>query len=430
VFWEIAILGLLIFANGCFALAEIAIITARKSRLKQAAEKGDERAREALALANSPNDFLASVQVGLTLVSVLSGAYGGMTLGERLGEWLNAVYPVLHPYGHALGVAVVVSLITYFSLVVGELIPKRIALARPEQLACRVAAPMRLLSKLTSPVVAFLGWSTDAGLGLLRQKAHEETPVSEEEVRGLIEQGLGTGVFHQVERDMLEGVFNLDQLTAGRLMTPSSRIVWLNIDDASETNWRKVVASGHSQFPVYHGNRDNCVGLVSVKALWANASLLGSADLRSVMVKPLVVPESMQALVLVEAFRKGGMHFAMVADEFGSIRGLITLHDVLESIVGLLPDKAQRSRPSARRREDGAWVIDASMEVSEVKSLLRLRRLPGEESGAFISLAGFLIDQLEHIPVEGERVVSAGHVFEVLEASRQRIDRVLATKVG
>lgn len=428
-FWEILMILLLLLANGVFAMAEIAVVSSRKARLQKRADAGDQGAKEALALANAPNDFLSTVQVGITLVGVLAGAFGGATLSERLGTWLNTLSWVA-PHGEKLAFALVVTLITYLSLIIGELVPKRLALNNPEQIASMVARPMTTLARMASPVVAFLTWSTEVGLKTIGLRPSEEPVVSEDEVRGLIEQGLGAGVFHQKERDMVEGVFRLDRQMVGELMTPASRIVWLNMDDPDEVSWRAIVASGHSQLPVYKGSRDNVVGVVSVKALWANLSLTGKVSLQYVLSQPIIVPESLLAHRLVDTFRQGGQHFALVADEFGMVQGLITLHDIVEAIVGDLPDKGQRNRPGARKREDGAWVVDAAMDIAEARKLIGIKRFPGEETAEYLSLGGFLIFQLEHIPEEGERVVSIGHVFEVLEVDRQRIVKVLISKLG
>ncbi len=427
--WELAFIFLLLLGNGVFAMAEIAIISSRKVRLQQRADQGDDRARDALLLANSPNDFLSTVQVGLTTVSILTGALGGATLAERAGVWLEGLFPTLAPHGEAAGFVIVIGGISYFTLVIGELVPKRLALSNPEAIAVVVARPMLWLLRVSSPAVAFLSHSTGFWMKLIGQGSVKESLVSEEEVRGMIEQGLGTGVFHQRERDMVDGVFRLDQQMVGDLMTPAARMVWLDLEAPTEENWRKIVASGHSQFPVYKGNTDNLAGAVSVKALWANSALTGAVDLASVLSHPLVVPVSMLAPRLLDTFRQSGQHFALVADEFGMIQGLITLHDVVEAIVGQLPDRGQRARPGMKRREDGSWLIDASMDIADAKQALRIKRLPGEERGEFLSLGGFLLDQLEHIPAGGERVVAAGYIFEVIDMDRQRIDKILATKV-
>lgn len=428
-FLEIGLIFLLLIANGAFAMAEIAVVSARKARLKKRADKGDERARAALELANAPNDFLSTVQVGITLVGVLAGAYSGATLATRLGGWLDT-FSWIEPRGETVAFGIVVSLVTYFSLVIGELVPKRIALNNPERIAAAVAMPMKGLAKLAAPVVSFLSWSTDRATAAFGLRNADEPPVSEDEVKGMIEQGLGAGVFHRAEKEMLDGVFRLDAQTAVQLMTPRSRIVWLNIDDPADATWRRIVRSGHSQFPVYQGHRDNVIGVATVKSLWANMALAGAVDLRSVLTEPLVVPETMKAGKLLELFRRSGRHMALVSDEFGDLQGLVTLHDVVEAIFGQLPDKEQRHHLAARRREDGSWIVDAALDIPEVKKNLEIAHLPGEESGDFVSLGGFMIAQLGHIPQEGEKVVAEGFVFEVLDMDGQRIDKVLVCSVG
>jgi len=427
--WEIILIFVLLMANGAFAMAEIAIISSRKVRLQRKAEQGDERARDALLLANSPSEFLSSVQVGLTLVSIVTGALGGATLADRAGEWLQVQMPWLGKYGHTVAFVLVVGTLAYVSLVIGELVPKRIALGNPEGIAVVVAKPMRAVLRLAAPLVAFLSWTGDLCIRIIGTRASDEPIVSEEEVRGMIEQGLGAGVFHQREKEMLEGVFQLDQLLVADLMTPSARIVWINLDDPPEVVNRTIVGSGHSRFPVYQGNRDNVVGVVEVKALWANVALVGATDVRNVMFPPLVVPESVPAVRLLETFRSTGRHLALVSDEFGMIQGLITLHDVVEAIVGQLPEKGLRQQPAVKRREDGSLLVDAALEIGEFKRVARIKRLPGEERGEFLSVGGFLIDQLEHIPEAGEKVVAAGHVFEVIDMDLHRIDKILVTKV-
>jgi putative hemolysin len=428
-FWEIFLLLLLIVANGAFSMAEIALFSSRKARLQKRAELGDEGSRQALELANSPNEFLSTVQIGITLIGVLAGAFGGATVAENLGEQLNAI-PAIAPHGKVAAFAIVVTLITYLSLVIGELVPKRLALTHPEQIASRMARPMKALSRLASPMVRLLSWSTDAGVKILGVKPSAEPPISEDEIKGLIEQGLGAGVFHLAEKEMLESVFRLDRQTVGEIMTPGTRIVWLDLDDPPEANWRKIVTSGHSRFPVYQGNRDNVMGAATVKALWANSAVMGAVDLRSVLFQPTIVPESMKALKLVETFRKTGQHFALIADEFGSVQGLVTLHDVVEALVGLLPEKGQRNQPTARHREDGSWIIDAAMEIVDAKRVLKIKKLPGEGNSEFVSLGGFIIYQLGRIPAEGDKVVSSGFVFEVIDMDHQRIDKILVSRLA
>lgn len=429
-FWEIALIFFLLVANGVFAMAELAIVSSRRARLLRRAEEGDLGAKAALSLLDSPNEFLSTVQVGITLVGVFAGAFGGATLSERFGGWLDG-FSWVSPHGETVAFLLVVSVITYLSLVIGELVPKRLALNNPERIASILAGPMRWLSRVASPIVRFLSWSTEHAMRFLGLGEAPEPPVSEDEVKGLLDQGLRAGVFHQAERDMVEGVFRLDQQRVGELMTPAAKVVWLNAEEAPEVNWRRIVSSGHSDFPVYRGNRETLLGVVSVKALWANTAVSSTVvDLKSVISQPLIVPESTLATKLLETFRDSGRHFALVADEFGSIRGVVTLHDMMEAIVGRLPEQGHRFLPTARRRDDGSWLVDASLEIADVKRALRLKHLPGESRGDFVSLGGFVIDQLGRIPKEGERVVSSGYVFEVVDMDFQRIDKILVTRLS
>lgn len=419
----------LIVANGVFAMAEIAVVSARKARLQRRAEQGDARARVALELANAPDQFLSTVQVGITLVGVLAGAFGGASLAGPLGEWLNG-FERIAPHGPKLAIGIVVALITYLSLIIGELVPKRVALNDPERIASLVAKPMRWLSTIASPFVWFLSWSSSLVLRAFGLKPSGEPPVSEDEVKVMIEQGLGAGVFHKGEQAMVEGVFALDEQTAADLMTPRSHLIWLNVDDPEEVTWRKVVGCGHSQFPVYQGNRDHVLGLVTVKALFANLAFTGRAELRSLIEPPLIVPEKMTATRLLEEYRKSRRHVALVVDEFGGTRGLVALHDVVEAIVGQLPEREQRYRPTALRRDDGSWLIDAALEFNEVKRALGVRHLPGEEGDDFVSLGGFLIHHSGHLPREGEKITVGEWLFEIVDTDRVRLDKVLVRHLG
>jgi putative hemolysin len=313
---EIAVIFLLLVANGVFAMTEIAMVSARKARLRQLAAAGNARARVALELAESPNRFLATVQIGITLVGILAGAFGGATIAEEITNALKDL-PVVGPYGNAIGLGVVVLVITYFSLVMGELVPKRFGLANPEGIAMMAAKPMHALSVFAGPVVRFLDVSTEALLRVLRFKPAKEATVTEEEVKVLMQEGLRAGAFQKVESDLVESVLDLDQLMARDIMTPRPKVIWLNRDDPHETVWHKIVVSGHSFFPVYEGNRDHVVGVVSVKAIYANLAAGVGTHLKDLMVAPLVVPATQSVLQLVETFKKSGKHLALVADEFG-----------------------------------------------------------------------------------------------------------------
>jgi putative hemolysin len=421
---EIFIIFLLLLANGLFAMAEIAVVSSRKGRLKKLADEGSAKAKAALALALEPTRFLSTVQIGITLVGILAGAYGGATYADKVAAMV-ARLGALEPYTHAIGLFLVVGAITYFTLVFGELVPKRAALNNPERKAMLVAGPMNAVSRLASPFVWLLTFSTNLVLKVLGLNREPEVPPSEEEVSHLIEQGTTAGVFHKSERAMVEGVLRLDERPVTDIMTRRNRVVWLNIADPDEVNWRKIVASGHSHFPVYEGTRDNVLGLVAVKALWANAAIGLESRLRNHLTPPLFVPETINAVQLLETFKKSGKHLALVTDEFGGIQGLVSLIDVMEAIVGDLPEPGDRRGPDAAQREDGSWLVDGAMAVADLQRRFILGPLPRENEEAYATLGGFVLDRLGHIPRPGEAFAWGGWRFEVMDMDRNRVDKVL-----
>jgi putative hemolysin len=424
---EILFIFALLLANGLFAMAEIAVVASRKARLKNMSDEGHPGARLALALADSPGKFLSTVQVGITFVGVLASALGGANIAEKLASAIATV-PGLASYADYLALTAVVAAITYLSVTIGELVPKRIALNNPERIAAALARPMNGLAKALSPLVNFLSLSSDSLMAALGIRKPKEAVVSEEEVRVLIDEGLSAGIFKKAEKEMVEGVFELDEQTAGDLMTPRARMIWLSLDDTDEENWRRIAGSGHSHFPVYQETRDNVVGMVSVKSLWANLSLAGRAELRALVTPPLYVPTAMPAGKLIEEFKKSGKHIALVVDEFGGLQGLVTLNDVMMAIVGNLPEREQRHDPKALRRQDGTWIIDAMLDIDESKKSLEIDDdLPSEDANRFSTLGGFILHQLGHIPREGEKFQWDRFEFEVIDMDRQRIDKVLVT---
>lgn len=429
-FSEILIIFLLLLANGVFAMAEISVVSSRKARLKKLADEGSAKAKAALALAEEPARFLSTVQIGITLVGIFAGAYGGTRLGGQFSLWLSEKIPAVASYSNIISMAVVVGSITYFSLIIGELVPKRIALNNPEKKAMMLAAPMNALSRLAGVFVWLLTISTNGVLKLFGLGAEKDAPPSEEEVTHLIEQGTTAGVFHKAEQAMIEGVLRLDERPVTEIMTRRTKIVWLNVDDADEVNWRKIVSSGHSLFPVYEGTRDHVIGLVSVKALWANAAIGLGNRLRDHLTQPLYVPQTVNAVQLLETFKKSGKHLALVADEFGSIQGIVTLIDVMEAIVGDLPEPGDRVSPQAVQRDDGSWLVDGSMDIEEMKRLFAMGPLPGEEDDDFHTVGGFLLDRFGHIPVASESIEWGGWKFEVVDMDRHRVDKVMLSKIA
>lgn len=422
---ELLVLFFLLLANGILAMAEAALLAARNSRLRELADNGDPRAEAALAEATEPARFLSTVQVGITLVAVLAGAFGGGVLTDRLEAGFLKI-PWLEPVAHSLALGLVVVTITLASVVLGELVPKRVALMRPELVSMLLVRPIRLLSRIVSPAVDLLTWLTELALrpfGLHR--APTEAPVTEEEVNILVEQGMKGGVFNESERDMVAGVLELDEMPIAYLTTPRPKLVFMDLADPDETNWRKVIASGHSHFPVVHGNKEQVIGMVSVKAIWANQAFGVPTALRNLVTPALVVPETMMASAVLEQFKISGKHIALVNDEFGSLAGVVTLYDVLEAIVGDIPESGRSDEPEATRREDGSWLIDATYDIDEFKELSNLDDLPHEEETEFQTIGGFVVTHFGRIPAAGEWFEYDGWRFEVVDMDRHRVDKVL-----
>ena len=426
---EILIVCLLVLANGLLAMAETAVVSARKARLRELAAKNDTGAAKALELAEHPTRFLALVQFWLTLSGMIAGVLGGAKLAGQLTAELAQV-EVLAPYAGALSFVIITVGLSAFMLLFGELVPKRIGRAHPEKVAALLAGSMRGLAWLAAPFLRLLELATDGMTRLIRLRARPASEtVGDDEVRALIEQGLHAGVFQRAEQQMVEGVLALDQLPVTALMTPRPKIVFLNLDDPEETNWRKIVTSGHSYFPVYQNNRDQIVGMVPVKALWAHSAIGLPTTLKNLLLPPLIVSDKLTAIQLLESFKKSGKHIAIITDEFGAVQGLVTLIDVLEAIVGDLPSPGQRNQPEAKKRDDGSWLIDATLATSELKTLLGLTiELPHEDAAEFQTLGGFVVTHFGRIPAAGDHFDWSGWRFEVVDMDRRRVDKVLVSK--
>lgn len=428
---EIFLICLLVVANGVLAMAETAVVSARKAQLRRRAETGNPAAQQALALAANPARFLALVEFWLTLSSMIAGVLGGTRIAGPLGERLAQV-AWLAPFAEAVAFVIVTVGLTAFILLFGELVPKRIGLAYPERVAGLLAGTMRLLAWLAAPFLRIFEVATEGILRLINVRpTPAESAVSEDEVRALIEQGLHAGVFQRAEQRMVEGVLTLDRRPVTSLMTPRPKIVYLDLDDPEEANWRKIVTSGHSYFPVFQRNRDHVIGMVSVKAIWANSAIGLPATLKNLVFTPLSVPETLNAAQLLEQFRRTGKHIALVTDEFGAVQGLVTLIDVLEAIVGDLPDRGPHQAPAeVRRREDGSWLIDATLPIAELKTLLALKsNLPREGDADYKTLGGFVLTYFGRIPVAGDWFEWGGWRFEVVDMDRHRIDKVMISRV-
>lgn len=421
---EIMLIMLLILANGVFSLAETALLSMRRARLQHRANQGNARARAALELAEAPNRFLSTVQIGITLFGILAGALGSLTVQSTLAAWLASI-EVIRPYSEGIALVIVVLTITYFSLVLGELLPKRLALSNPERMATLLAPLMQFLSNVARPFVFLLSLSTDLGLRVLGIRQSSEPPVTEDEIKVLLEQGTEAGVFQEVEQDMVESVLLLDDRRASALMTPRPEIVWLDINDPLEEIHRKITESFYVRFPVCDGSLDNILGEVDTRDLLARYLSCQQIDLRALLHKPLYVPETMPALKVLEAFKQSRTEMALVIDEYGSVQGLITLKDILEAIVGDIPSPDETAEPPAVRREDGSWLLDGMLPIDDFKELFDIAQMPGEDQGLYQTVGGFVILQLGHIPSPAEHFSWDRLRFEVVDMDGPRVDKVL-----
>ncbi len=420
---------LLIALNGVFSLSEISVFSARKLRLEHRARAGDRNSRVALELANSPDDFLSTVQVGMTMVGVLAGAFGEATIAEHLAVHLRAV-PAVARYADAIATGVVVALITYFTLIIGELVPKRLALLNPEKFAAAMARPMRLISRIALPVVRLLSLSTKLVLSLLGAKPSNEPPVTEEEIKLLIGQGTAAGTFEAAEQDLVERVFRLGDRPVATLMTPRRRLVWLDVADSEEAVARKIAESPFSRFPVCQGQLDNCIGYVQARDL-LDLRLSGKAIvLREALRQPLLVPENTRALSLLERFKVSGTHFAIVIDEYGGIEGVATLNDILEALVGDMPSAGEGGEPPAVQRADGSWLVDGAMAIEDLRERIALPHHPAEDRAAFRTLAGFVMNQLGRVALTGDHFEWGGYRFEVVDMDGHLVDKVLIASLA
>jgi putative hemolysin len=413
----LAIILLLLF-NGILAMSEAALLSVRKARLQTRANDGDRRARAALHLAQTPNRFLSTIQVGITLIDVLTGAIGGAAIATFLTE-LIARIPFLQPYSESISLFVVVIVITYFSIVFGELVPKRIAIQNPERVASAAAGPMLVISKIASPVVRLLSGSTDMILHLLRVKHTAEQPVTEEELLVQLDQGTQAGVFEESEQDMVEGVFSLSDQRVNALMTPRNEIVWLDVNDPVEEIRRRVKESEFSRFPVAEDSLDKVLGVIKAKDLLL-ADLKDGQQLKQIARPPLYVPETAFGSRALEILKEANREMVFVVDEFDVVQGLLTLADILEEIVGEFEGETQ-----ATQRQDGSWLLDGMLSNDDFKEIFNLRHLPDEEE--YETLGGFMMMHLGRIPKTADQFEWNGLRFEVMDMDRNRVDKVLVT---
>ena len=430
-FNSVLILLVLIFLNALFVMSELAIVSSRKVRLQQSANQGDKGARIALKLANDPNNFLAAVQIGITMIAIVSGAFGEQIFSKFLYPILEGI-PFLKPYSETLSFGIAILIVTYLTLILGELVPKRLALNSPESIARSIAGSMNVIAKMTAPVVYILSRSTDLVLKILGVRPSEEPQVTEEEIRVLIEQGTEAGMFKQGEEDIMKRVFQLGDRRVTAIMTPRVDIIWLDIDDPYEENLGTLREGAHARFPVCQDGLDNLLGLVKVYDLLMETLDGQQLDLTKSLQKPVFVPESTRALRVLELFQQTGNQLAFVVDEYGVTQGLVTLTDIFQALVGDLPSAEELEEPQAIQREDGSWLFDGMLPVHQFKEILELddRELPSEHRGTYHTLGGFVVMYLGRIPISADHFTWGNLRFEVMDMDGNRVDKVMVSVVN
>lgn len=417
---ELLIIVFLSVINGVFSMSEASVFASRRARLQRMAERGSNGAKAALHIIDEPNRFLSTVQVFITLIGIVGGAFGGATIANEIADALRDT--PLAPYADALGFTLIIIVTTYLSLIVGELVPKRLALRSPERIAALIALPMQFLSKLTAPIVKLLSLSTDVVLWLLGARESEEALVTEEEITTMIQQGVEAGVFEESEQDMVESIFRLGDRRINSLMTPRTEITWINIEDTLEEQQRVMIDNPYSRYPLCDGDLDHVVGMVEAKHVVA--ALFGGKPLnfRALAIEPNYVPESMAASKVLDLFRKTGVHMALVIGEYGGLEGLVTAQDIFDAIVG------ESEEPQVIQRTDGTWLLDGTMSVDELKDYLEVESLPGEHD-RYQTLSGFVMTELGHIPKASDTFEWGSYRFEVVDMDGMRVDKVLLSRL-
>lgn len=420
----LATLAVLILLNGVFAMAETAVVSSRRARLKQRAMEGNRSARVAYKLAKHPTRFLATIQIGITVIGILSGAFAEERLSADLQAWL-AQWPLIGRYADGISTVILVGGLTYFSLVIGELIPKRIALMYPETIATAIARPMRWLSRAALPLVKLLSVTSDVVLRVLQIRTPKDEPVTQEELKVLIQEGANAGIFDQTEQDIVTNVFRLAERRAGAIMTPRTEIAYLDIRDTQEEIRQTILQEPHAFYPVVEEHMDHVVGVLSAKDIMTRLLANEEIELEHLVHRPLIVPESISVLGMLDSFRENPAQIAFIADEYGSILGIVTQNAVVEAIVGEMPTPEERLEPDLVLREDGTYLINGTMPADDMREQLQLPELPGRNH--YDTVAGFALLQLQRIPATGDVFEWGGARFEVVDMDGKRIDKLLVT---
>ena len=424
---EIIIILILIILTGYLSMAELAVVSIRKAKMQKYLEEGNKNAEIVMELLEDPNEFLSTVQIGISLIGVLTGAFGGVTLAEPLASMISFV-----PYSEPISVAIVVIITTYLTLVVGEIVPKVIALNDPERVSLKVAKSMVILSKVSKPVSFVLAKSSSFLLWLLRIENKSDDIVTEEEIELMIKEGREDGTIEQEEEDIIKRVFKLDDQKVESIMTPRNEIIWIDLEDERDVNKVKIIESKRSIFPIASGELDDFIGVVQAKDILSAMFSEEKFDVQKIVKEPLVVSEHLETLELLKEFKEnqGYVHMSLVVDEFGSVEGLITLNDLLEGIVGDIPGIDEDDEPQAIERDDGTWLIDGRYPIDRFKELFEFNdTLPDEEEDGYTTLAGFILSLSGTIPDEEDKYECGRFIFEIIDIDGHQIDKVLVTEL-
>lgn len=416
---EILILAGLILLNGLFSMAEIALVSARKSRLEAQANKGDKKAEEALKLANKPETFLSTVQMGITVIGILTGIYSGEKITDNFAEYLSQ-WPALVPYSSGIATAIVVIIVTYFTIIFGELVPKRIGLSRPEYLAKASARPMRVVSLITHPFIWLLSKSSNLIIKIFGLKP-KDNQVTEEEIKAIISEGTEQGTIEETEQEIIERVFHLSDRNITSLMTHRSDIIWFGLNDTEEMIKEKITSEPHSVYPICENTIDDIKGVVAIKDLYISPD---NVEFHNLMRPALFVPENNTAFQVMEKFKESKLHSCFIVDEYGSILGMITLNDILEAIIGDLPQPDMEDY-TILEREDGSFLVDAQIPFYDFLSRFEKAEWMNEGEQEFDTFAGFILHQLERIPKTGDKLEWKGFSIEIVDMDGHRIDKVM-----
>ena len=428
---DLLLILLLILLNGVFAMSEIAVVSSRKARLQNLADDGSLGAQAALSLHQEPSSFLSTIQVGITLVGILNGAIGEAAVADPLAEWIGRI-PLLTPYAKAVALTITVVGLTYFSVVVGELVPKRLALLAPEGIAALMARPMMILARITHPLVVIMSGSCTAILRVLGARRKEEPPVTDDEIKVLMQQGAEAGVFHESEQEIVSNVLRLDEQRISAIMTPRRDMFVIDLDEDEGEIWQRIVETAFSRLVVCRDGLEHVLGVLQTGDLLKKALPGGHvtlADIEALLRPPLYVPESVTTTQLLESFRRARLQFALIIDEYGEVQGLVTLTDVLAAIVGELSVPEAPEDRDMLQREDGSWLVDGDVGIERLKSVLDIEDdLPGEDEHSFHTLGGFIMHVLGRIPTPTDHFEALGWRFEVMDMDRNRVDKVLLSR--